>query len=36
VIVFDDYAENIQENQVKTTILASCSRFFSKETLIWP
>jgi hypothetical protein len=31
VFVFDDYAENIQENQVKTSILASVSRFFSNE-----
>jgi hypothetical protein len=35
VIVFDDYAENIQENQVKTAILASFSGFFPKKTPIF-
>ncbi len=32
MIVFDDYAENIQQNQVKTTIFAPFSRFFSSES----
>ena len=36
MIVFDDYAENIQQNQVKTTILASFSRFFSNESPFCP
>jgi hypothetical protein len=36
VIVFDDYAENIQQNQVKTAILATVSRFFSKKTVDCP
>ena len=31
MFVFDDYAENIQQNQVKTAILATVSRFFSNE-----
>ena len=36
MIVFDDYAENIQENQVKTALLASFSGFFSKKRPISP
>ena len=31
MIVFDDYAENIQQNQVKTAILAAISRLFFEE-----
>jgi hypothetical protein len=31
VIVFDDYAEKIQQNQVKTSIFPTVSRFFSKK-----
>ena len=30
MFVFDDYAENIQQNQVKTAIFAQFSRFFSR------
>jgi hypothetical protein len=36
VFVFDDYAENIQQNQVKTAILATVSRFFSNEGPVLP
>jgi hypothetical protein len=36
VIVFDDYAENIQQNQVKTAISAPISRFFSKKSPFCP
>jgi len=36
VIVFDDYAENIQQNQVKTTISAPFSRFFSNKGVFSP
>ena len=36
MIVFDDYAENIQQNQVKTAISAPFSRFFSSGSVISP
>ena len=34
MFVFDDYAENIQQNQGKTAILAAISRFFSRQSRI--
>ena len=34
MIVFDDYAENIQQNQVKTTILAEFPGFFRMKRSI--
>ena len=34
MFVFDDYAENIQQNKVKTAILTAISRFFSNRGLV--
>jgi hypothetical protein len=36
VIVFDDYAENIQQNQVKTIVFGRIFGFFSKKTRFLP